>query len=62
MAKHGRTPIKGKAARARVSAKISHLHRTEPGMPHKQMVGMSLSMERQGRLGKRGGYKRKGRK
>lgn len=26
-------------------------------MPHKKMVAMALSMERQGRLGAKGGYK-----
>ena len=46
-----------KAGQKRVSAKISHLHKTEPGMPHKQMVGMSLQMEREHRLSATGAYK-----
>lgn len=48
-----------RAGQKRVSAKISHLHKTEPGMPHKKMVAMALNMEREGRLGPKGGYKRK---
>ena len=58
MAKHEahKAPV-SKAGQKRVSAKISHLHKMEPEMPHKQMVAMSLDMERAGRLGKRGAYK-----
>ena len=63
MAKHSahrvapkRAPV-SRAGQKRVSAKISHLHKTEPGMPHKKMVGMSLDMERAGRLGPKGAYK-----
>lgn len=52
-----RTPVKGKAAQGRVSAKISHLAKTEPTMPPKQRVAMALSMEREHRLGAKGGYK-----
>ena len=58
MAKHGQKPkVKGKAAQGRVSAKIAHLHKAEPEMPHKKMVAMSLSMERAHRLGPKGAYK-----
>ena len=60
MAKKGKTPVKGIAAQARVSAKISHLHKAEPEMPHKQMVKMALEMEREHRLGAKGAYKKKG--
>ena len=63
MVKHGahraapkRAPV-SKAGQKRVSQKISHLHKTEPEMPHKQMVGMSLGMERAHRLGPGGAYK-----
>ena len=49
-----------KAGQKRVSAKISHLHKTEPDMPHKKMVAMSLEMERSHRLSPKGVYKRKG--
>ena len=52
-----RTPIKGTAAQGRVSAKIRHLHKAEPDMPHKQMVAMSLEMERKHRLGSKGAYR-----
>lgn len=52
-----KTPVKGKAAQARVSAKISHLHKTEPGMPHKQHIAMAMEMEREHRLGPKGAYK-----
>ena len=69
MAKHGARKVKGKVAQARVSAKISHLHKAEKGMPHEQMVAMSLEMERAHRLGPKGAYrpaakkgKRKGKK
>lgn len=51
-----RTPIKGEAAQGRVSAKIRHLHETEPDMPHDKMVAMAMSMERAGRLGPKGAY------
>ena len=54
---HGRPKVTGKAAQKRVSAKISHLHKTEADMPHKQMVAMSLEMERAHRLGPKGAYK-----
>ena len=47
-----------KAGQKRVSAKISKLHHTEPQMPHKKMVAMALSMEREHRLGAKGGYKK----
>ena len=40
-----------------VSRKISHLVKSE-GTPQKQAVAMALNMERQGRLGPRGGYRR----
>ena len=63
MAKHGahratpkRAPV-SKAGQKRVSAKISHLHKTEPEMPHEQKVAMSLEMERAHRLGPGGAYK-----
>ena len=46
-----------KAQSAKASAKISHLHKTEPGMPHKKMVGMSMNMAREEKLTKSGGYK-----
>ena len=52
-----RAPVRGKAAQQRVSAKISHLHKAEPGMPHDQKVAMSLEMERAHRLGPGGAYK-----
>ena len=58
-----KTSYGGKVSRAgqkRVSAKISHLMREGEKMPHKQMVAMALSMERTGRLGAKGGYKRAG--
>lgn len=51
-----RAPPKGKAARSRVSAKVSHL--VEEGHPQKQAVAMAMSMEREHRLGPGGGYKR----
>ena len=54
----GRTPI-GKAGQKRVSEKISHLHKKEPGMSHEQMVAVALNMERKQRLGPKGGYKKK---
>lgn len=41
----------------RVSAKVSKL--MHEGKPQKQAVAMSMSMERAGRLGEKGGYKRK---
>lgn len=58
MVKHGqhRAPV-SKPGQKRVSAKISHLHKTEPKMSHEQMVAMSLAMERAGRLGPKGAYK-----
>ena len=46
-------PQKG---RSRVSAKISHLAKSETDMPQKQKVAMSLAMERRGRLGEHGEY------
>ena len=52
-----RTPVRGKAGQRRVSAKISHLHKAEPGMPHKQHVAMAINMEKQHRLTASGGYK-----
>jgi len=52
-----KAPVKSKAAQARVSAKISHLHKAEPAMPHKQHVAMAINMEREHRLGPSGAYK-----
>lgn len=43
-----------------VSAKISHLR--HEGRPQAQSVAMALSMQREGRLTKGGGYRRVGRK
>lgn len=43
-------------ARAQVSAKIRKLRRE--GKPQKQAVATALNMQRRGRLGPRGGYKR----
>lgn len=48
----------GKKAQSRVSAKIAHLIRTEGKTP-KQAAGAAYGMERAGRLGPRGGYKKK---
>lgn len=45
------------ARNKRVGAKIRKLR--EEGYPHKQAVAIALSMERQGRIGPRGGYVRK---
>ena len=45
-----------KEGRKRVSAKIAHLMDSE-GKTQKQAVGQALNMEREGRLGPRGGYK-----
>ena len=53
----GKRPV-GKEGQKRVSAKIRELHKTEPEMPHKQMVAMALSMQRAHRLGAKGGYKK----
>mgnify|MGYP001610043674 CR=1 len=57
---------RGKVSRAggkRVSAKISHLMREDHGkMSHQQMVASALEMERAGRLGPKGGYRRGGRR
>ncbi len=50
---------RGKASKEgqkRVSAKISHLR--EEGVPEKKAVATALNMERAGRLGPKGGYKR----
>ena len=44
-----------KAGQARVAAKIRHLRKE--GVPSKQAVAMALSMEREKRLGPRGGYR-----
>ena len=41
---------------SRVSKKISHLRKE--GVPEKQAVAEALSMERKGRLGPKGEYKR----
>jgi len=41
----------------RVSKKISHL--VHEGMPHKQAIATALNMEREHRITKSGGYKRK---
>ena len=49
-------PAIPKAGGRRVEAKISHLHDTEPKMPHKQKVAMASAMERRGRLGEHGEY------
>ena len=49
-------PAIPKKGRSRVSAKISHLHDTEPDMPHKQMVASAMNMEREHRLGEHGEY------
>lgn len=46
----------GKAAQARVSAKIAHLRRE--GKPAKQAAGEAYGMEREHRLMAGGGYKR----
>lgn len=46
-----------KAGQKRVSAKISHLHKAEPGMSHEQQVAVALNMEREHRLTSAGGYK-----
>ena len=58
MTKHGKhsKPISA-AGRPRVSAKISHLVKQE-GMPQKQAVAVALNMQRKGRLGQKGGYRR----
>ena len=58
-AAHGKgvKPKVSKAGQKRVSAKISHLHKTEPGMPHKRHIAMALNMERAHRLGPKGAYK-----
>lgn len=48
-------------ARDRVGKKISHLMKKE-GMPQKQAVAAALNMEREGRIGPRGGYRRKAKK
>lgn len=45
-----------KAAQGRVSAKIAHLRRE--GKTVKEAAGAAYGMERSGRLGPRGGYKR----
>ena len=50
-------PAATKPAQKRVSAKISHLHKAEPEMPHKQMVAVAVNMEREHRLGPKGAYK-----
>ena len=55
MPKH-KTSI-SKAGQKMVSAKISHLHKMEPEMPHEQHVAMALAMEREHRLGSKGQYK-----
>jgi len=46
-----------KAGQKAVSAKISHLYKTEPMMPHEQKVAMALNMEREHRLTPTGKYK-----
>lgn len=48
----------GQSASRRVSAKIAHLIHNEK-KPRDQAVAMAYSMEEAGRLGERGGYKRK---
>lgn len=55
-----RTSPSGKAAKKRVSEKISVL--MHEGTPQKQAVAMGLEMERAHRLGPGGVYKRKGSK
>ena len=57
MAKHGHEPVRGKAAQKRVSAKIEHMAKAHPEMPPKQRVAVAINMERQHRLGPKGGYK-----
>jgi hypothetical protein len=49
-----------KKPKSRVSKKISHL--VKEGVPQRQAVAESLSMERAGRITKSGGYRRVGRK
>jgi len=49
-----------KRSRKRVSEKISYLR--HEGVPEKQAIAESLSMERSGRLGRHGVYHRKGRR
>ena len=58
MTKHGhhRKPI-SKTAQPRVSAKISHLVKKE-GVKQSQAVATALNMQRKGRLGPKGGYRR----
>jgi hypothetical protein len=56
MFRRRRAPITSRAGRGRVSAKISHLR--GEGEPQKKAVAMALNMERAGRLGPRGGYRR----
>ena len=58
-----RAPV-SRAGQSRVSAKISHLHKTEPEKPHSQHIAMAINMEKEGRLGAKGGYKpvKKGKK
>lgn len=53
-----RAKIKSAAGRARVSAKISKLAKTEPQMAPKQRVAVAYSMERAKRLGPKGAYRR----
>lgn len=42
----------------RISAKIQKIRRAEPGRDPKQAIAMAYNMERRGRLGPRGSYRR----
>jgi hypothetical protein len=50
--------MKGRSRGKAVSAKISKLVKKE-GMPQKRAVATALNMSRAGRLGPKGGYRRK---
>ena len=53
----GKRAPASRAGQKRVSAKISHLHKAEPGMSHEKHVATALNMERAHRLGPGGAYK-----